>query len=517
MAKTGTRRVVLRSSWVVWGAVALTVLVRLPLLDLPAWPDEAGFLTVGGAWHLGGSHPHTLYGPYWVDRPPLLITWYGIADRVGGLVALRLVGALAAATTVACVAWIARSVAGPRAAAWAAVVAAALLSTPFHWSFMVDGELLAAPFVAAGIGFVIRGLGSQGARGLLLSGAGGAMAGAALLTKQNMADVFVFMAALVVAGLLSRSLGLVAALKHSGAFAGGVVGLGALAAAWTLAHGTSLGGVYYAMYPFRVDAAAATSNATGDPISWGRLVSMGTAAVLSGLALLTVWVVVSGVRGKYRDIHVLALLVVLAFDVFSVAVGTNYWLHYLIQPVVPVAALAGILAARGSLVRLVGVAAVVMALVGWVVLVASPPQTGEELVGKAIAGAASPGDTIVTVPGRSNVSYSSGLVTSYPYLWALPARTLDPGRAKLKKLLSGPRAPTWLVSIQAVRRPARPGSVGAAIAAHYREVRRICGRAVYLHDEVQRPLPVARPRSAATPASRCESVTVLPHLLRELS
>src|SRR6478735_2877401 len=115
MAKTGTRRVVLRSSWVVWGAVALTVLVRLPLLDLPAWPDEAGFLTVGGAWHLGGSHPHTLYGPYWVDRPPLLITWYGIADRVGGLVPLRLVGALAAAATVACIAWIARSVAGPRA------------------------------------------------------------------------------------------------------------------------------------------------------------------------------------------------------------------------------------------------------------------------------------------------------------------------------------------------------------------------------------------------------------------
>ncbi|HVH93567.1 MAG TPA: hypothetical protein VM688_01470 [Nocardioidaceae bacterium] len=513
MARTEIRQQGTRSFWVVFGAVAITIASRLPLLDLPAWPDEGGFLTVAGGWHLGDFHSASLYGPYWVDRPPVLITLYGLADLLGGLVSLRLLGATAAAVTVIGVAWIARSVAGPRAAAWAALTAAALLSTPFHWSFMVDGELLAAPFVALGLALVTRGLTTEGTRGTLLSGAGGAMAVAALLTKQNMADVFVFMAALVTTGLLSRAFGLRVALRHTGAFAGGAVGFGAVIGVWTIAHGTSLGAVYYAMYPFRVDAATRT----GGAISWNRLASMGAAAALSGLAVLTVWVVISGVRATRRDMHVLALLVVLGFDLLSVAVGTNYWLHYLIQPAVPVAALAGILAARGSLVRVWTIVAVMMALVGWTVLMVSPPQTGEELVGKAIAGAASRDDTILTIPGHPNVNYAAGLHVPYRYMWALPARTLDPGKVKLRTLLGGPRAPTWLVASHGVPRRASPGPVGAAIADHYHEVRRICGRVVYLHNDVQRASPLLQPRAAATRASRCESVTALPHLLREVS
>ena len=515
MAKTQTWRSRPRSTWVILAAGTVAVALRLPLLHLPAWPDEAGFLSVADAWHLGGSHATSLYGPYWVDRPPVLITVFGLAGRLGGLVALRLLGALAALVAVVGVASVARSVAGRRAAAWAAVTAAALLSTPFHWSFMVDGELVAAPFVAAGIALVVRGLAGTGHRALLLTAAGGAMAGAALLTKQNMADVFVFTGALVTMRLLSRSLAPGVALRHSGSFAGGVLALVAVTAVWTKAHGTSLGAVFYAMYPFRLDAAAAAATDAG--FDWGRLASMGAAALLSGLAVLTVWVVVSGLRRSHRDIHVLALLVVLAFDLVSVASGTNYWLHYLVQPVVPVAALTGILAARGSLVRVWGVVAAVAALAAWAVLLASPPQTGEELVGTAIAGSSSPGDTIVSIPGHANVNYAAGLRSPYPYLWATPARTLDPGGVKLKRLLGGPRAPTWLVSSRAVRPSGKQGAVGTAIADHYREVRRICGRVVYLHDDVRRSALVARPRPGAGRTSRCQSTALLPRLLREVT
>lgn len=221
--------------------MTITVVSRLPLLDLPAWPDEAGFLTVAAGWHLGDVHASSLYGPYWVDRPPVLITLFGLADVLGGLGSLRLLGALAAAVAVLGVASIARSVAGPRAAAWAAVTGAALLSTPFHWSFMVDGELLAAPFVACGIALVVRGGTTEGLRSLLLYGAGGAAAVAALLTKQNMADVFVFVAALVTMRVLSRSVGLGLALTHVAAFAAGAVGFGAVVAGWTVAHGPRSG------------------------------------------------------------------------------------------------------------------------------------------------------------------------------------------------------------------------------------------------------------------------------------
>jgi hypothetical protein len=497
---------------VIWCAVALTVATRLPLLDLPAWPDEAGFLTVGEAWRPGDSPADRyVYDTYWVDRPPVLITLYGLIERMGGLVALRLSGALAAAVTVACVAWTANSVAGPRAARWAAVTGAALLSTPFHWSFMVDGELLAAPFVAAGIGCVIKGFGLDGPRGLMLQGAGGAAAAAAILTKQNIADVFVFIAALVLLGFLTGSLRFRVAARHLGAFLAGAAGLGAGVAAWTLAHGTSLGSVYYAMYPFRLDAADTRS------IAWSRLASMGTAALLSGLALLAVWVAIAGVQRRHRDPRVLALLAVVAFDLFSVAAGAEYWLHYLIQPAVPVAALTGILVARGSLASVVSVGAAATGLLGWALLVMAPPQTAEEMVGEAIAEASSPNDSIVTLHGRSNVTYASGLPSPYPYLWALPAHTLDPQGAELKKVLSGARAPTWVVALPPVRRDPRPGSVGAAILQHYRPMARICGRGVYLHKEAARPRPTPRPRPDATRLSRCRSVQVLPPVLRELS
>ena len=104
MATTQDRRFRARTSYVIAAAVLGTVLARLPLLGLPAWPDEAGFLMVGGGWNLGGSSTdRAVYGSYWVDRPPVLIGLYGFADRLGGLEALRLVGALAAAVTVVCV------------------------------------------------------------------------------------------------------------------------------------------------------------------------------------------------------------------------------------------------------------------------------------------------------------------------------------------------------------------------------------------------------------------------------
>ena len=466
MATTQDRRFRVRTSYVIAAAVLGTVLARLPLLGLPAWPDEAGFLMVGGGWNLGGSSTdRAVYGSYWVDRPPVLIGLYGFADRLGGLEVLRLVGALAAAVTVVCVGWIAHSVGGPQAAQWAAVTGAALLSTPFHWSFMVDGELLAAPFVAAGIGCLLSGLAADGRRGWMLSFAGGAAGAAAILTKQNIADVPVFATVLLLAGLLLGSFTLGKVVRHAAAFLSGVVVSGGVVAAWTVAHGTSLGSVFYAMYQFRIDAAQATSRGQAG-ISWHRAAGPGSrstsqrpvAADRGGRRL--------GLRRRNRQASVIALLAVLAFDLVSVAAGTNYWLHYLIQPVVAVAALTGIVAARESWARAFSVGSAVMALLGWSVLMVSPPQTAEEVVGKSIAGASSAGDSIVTVLGQSNVSYAAGLHSPYPYLWGLPARTLDPGGTRLEELLAGPAAPTWVVAIRRVHRPPAPGSLGATILQH---------------------------------------------------
>ena len=124
------------------------MVLRAPYLTAPAGSDEAGYLQVARQWSPGGG---SLYGHYWVDRPPLLITIYQLAASTRGLVALRVIGCAAVAVTVLAVARVAGDVGGPRASRWAAVVAAALLVAPQLAAQEVDGELLAAHFIAVGV------------------------------------------------------------------------------------------------------------------------------------------------------------------------------------------------------------------------------------------------------------------------------------------------------------------------------------------------------------------------------
>src|SRR4051794_26400458 len=86
-----------------------SVVARLPFVAAPAGPDEAGFLQVAHQWAPGGG---SLYGSYWVDRPPALITLYQLADVAGGLVPLRLLGCLSVVVTVLATAAAARRLAG---------------------------------------------------------------------------------------------------------------------------------------------------------------------------------------------------------------------------------------------------------------------------------------------------------------------------------------------------------------------------------------------------------------------
>jgi hypothetical protein len=78
-------------------AVAIAgALTWLPNLIRPLASDEGGFLLVASQWSPGTS----LYGDYWVDRPPLLIGIFQLADVGGGLLALRVIGLLAVIASV---------------------------------------------------------------------------------------------------------------------------------------------------------------------------------------------------------------------------------------------------------------------------------------------------------------------------------------------------------------------------------------------------------------------------------
>jgi hypothetical protein len=472
-------------------AVALaTVAARLLLAGRPATPDEGGFLAVGSQWHVGGS---SLYGNYWVDRPPLLIGIFRLADLAGGLVALRVIGALLAAAGVVILAATARRAFGPRAGLCTAVVAGALLASPLAGSQAVNGELLALPLLAIGLRLAVEAVLANdplAARGAALGT--GVAAVLALLVKQNMADVVVFA---VVCGLVAWRTGHVTGRGCADLFALAAVGGGlgyAVVTLWAMAHGTSPLGVYEATYPFRVHAGRVLLASMGDRTGI-RLDRLGRSAVLCGaVPVLVAFAALALRRARPRPV-VWAIAGATGFAVVSILSGGSYWLHYLVQGIPVTSLAAGALASvRRPATRTattVLVAGTVLSAAVTLVAVALHPQPAPGgVVAHSLASAAQPGDTMLSAFGDGDIVDETGMVSPYPYLWSLPSRTLDPDLALLRGVLVGPEAPTWVVVRS--RHTARlldARGVLALIDARYRPVGTVCGRSIYLLRGVTRP------------------------------
>ena len=90
--------------WLLAGAAALC---WLPFVGVTLSRDEAGLLMVGRQWGPGLS----LYGDYWVDRPPLLVALFGAVSLMGEGAAARCMGAVAAAASVMAAAALGRAIA----------------------------------------------------------------------------------------------------------------------------------------------------------------------------------------------------------------------------------------------------------------------------------------------------------------------------------------------------------------------------------------------------------------------
>ncbi|RNM16256.1 ArnT family glycosyltransferase [Nocardioides pocheonensis] len=467
-------------------ATAAVVALRMLLVARPASPDEAGFLMVASQWHVGGT---SLYGNYWVDRPPLLIGLFRIADLAGGLTALRILGALAAAATVWLLASTSGRVFGHRAAGWTAVVAAGLLISPLVGSDAVNGELLAAPFIALGLRLAVEAVYSEdphAARGAALGT--GLAAVLALLVKQNMADVVVFaVVCWAVAWRTRRITG--RALRDLLALAavGGAVGY-AVVMLWAMAHGTSPLGVYEATYPFRIRAGNVIAATPGNA-SQLRLGRLGFSALLSAGPLILVAFLAVALRRPRHPAVVWGLVAAGTYACVSILAGGSYWLHYLVQAIPVVALAAGAISVRTApVVRVLVPAVVISAVVALVASVASPAPAPGNTVGRAIAASAQPGDTVLSAFGDADIPRATGMSSPYPYLWSLPSRTLDPHMTLLRGILAGPEAPTWVVvrgnhTLQRLE----GADIRPMIETRYRLLDSICGRLVYLQRGIDRP------------------------------
>lgn len=438
-------------SWAVRHLIGLAAvaafLLRMPGLTRPVRADEAGFTLVARAWE---PMADSVYGPFFVDRPPLLIALFRLSDEIGGPLFIRVVGALACAALVVVAAWTARLVAGERAARWTAVCVAAVTSTTVIDAVAVKGELLGLPFVMAACGLSILAVRRRAASYAVLAGLA---AGLAPHVKQNLVGGLVFAAVLLLVSGLTRTLPWRHVVRLCAAgLLGAVVPLAATVA-WALAAGVDLDTLWYATVTFRADAASAiASGVTTAPAQRAGILVV--AALVSGLL-----VVVGGFVWHARELWsadralVAATGALLLVDTGALVYGGSFWRDYLF-PLLPGAALAAaLLVARpdpgGRRMRaaIVGMAvSCLVCLVGWTVVNAAGLQEFHEHdTGVALAEAAEPGDTLVVFGGRADLQLASGLPSPYEHLWSLPMRTLDPDLDELSTLVTGPQAPIWLV------------------------------------------------------------------------
>lgn len=457
-------------------AVTVAVVAWLPFLHAPLTSDESGFLLLGE--HLG--HGSSLYGDYWVDRPPLLLWLFGLAGilthgsaTATGLVApgVKLLGAVAAGLSVLS-AWalaVAATPASRLSRRATPALMAVLLTSPLLGMPETDGEILALPFVLGGLACLITALRHPGPRrtSILAVAAGASGTGAALI-KQNVVDVFVFaLTAVIVLSARGRS----PRWRQVGVFGTGAVGVLGCAVGVAAAQGTSPAALWSAVVTFRLHASAVIgASATGTTTQ--RLSHLIGAFTMSGLApLLLIGLVALAVRRwraglapAHRSPHAAAegdlglawpVVAMVAWELFGVLAGGSYWLHYLTGLLPGVLLVVCLVAARPGTQRVIAAAmaaavlyASLASVVSWARHVSLGPSASAAADAPVITylrDHAAPGDGVVVAFGHPDIVAGSGLSSPYAELWSLPVRVNDPDLSALRQTLNGTQAPRWIV------------------------------------------------------------------------
>ncbi|MBA2581357.1 MAG: glycosyltransferase family 39 protein [Thermoleophilaceae bacterium] len=477
-----------RTWWALGGCLVLALVLRAPYLSTPLGRDEGGIAYIARNWP--GGHG-SLYGAYWLDRPPLLVGLFKIAV-LGGDRGVRVLGALAAVALVVVIALLARAVAGPRAGRIAGLLAALLTGSASIGAVYTTGELLAAVPSTLSVLCLILAHRSRQARFVFSAGA---LAVGAALIKQSFLDAGVAgVAFVVVSAALNRDVRLRWPLAYG---AGAAIPLGALLA-WLAAAQQPLGGFIYALFGFRLDLLQ-TLAASDIPLHV-RLASLAEPALRSGLVLAVAGAVV-GLRHLRGDrVLVVTFSAWLAAATVGVLGGGSYFVHYLIElvPVSCVVAAVVIASARAQTrVAVLGVftaVALTTAYAGAVYLAHHPPRRPELAVAHYVRDHAQPGDTQYVMYARPNVLYYAGLPSPYPYAWSLMVRSMPGARAQLQRLLGSTRRPTWLIQWQDDDRwQLDPGDrMDRLLARGYRLAAIVCGHPIYVRNDRAAPPRVTR-------------------------
>lgn len=468
-----------RAGWAFGGCLLLVLVLRAPYLSTALGRDEGGVAFIARNWPSGHG---SLYGAYWLDRPPGLVGLFKLAV-LGGDTGVRVLGAMAALALVAAVARLGREVAGRRAGLIAGLFAALLTGSVAIGAVYTPGELLAA--VPSTLSILCLVLAHRRRQTRLLFAAG-LLAACALLIKQSFLDAGLAGLAFVVAsGAADRSVRVRWPLVYAAGAALPVVAL----LAWQALAQLPDGGFVYALVGFRLDALHVLAG-SDLPLHF-RLEKLAAPSLVSGLALVVGLAVIG--LGRLRGDPV--LLVTFGFWLAGAAVGVlgggSYWPHYLIElvPVSCVAAATGLAGRRrATRIAVIGACAGValIAAVGGVARIAlHPPHQKELAVARYVRTHARPGDTQYVMYARANVGYYTDLPSPYPYAWSLMVETVPGARARLQRLLGSTRRPTWVVQWQDDDRwRLDPGGrTDRLLARGYRLAATVRGHRIYLRSD----------------------------------
>ena len=465
--------------------LVIALLLRVPWLEVPLGRDEGGLTFLAKHWD-GLS----LYGDYWVDRPPLLIVLFKLA-ALGGTDGVRALGAVAAVALVVAITLLARRLSGPRAGMIAGLLAALMTGSSAIQGIYTPGELLAAVPSTLSILALVHAHRSRRTGAVV---AAGALAMIAVLVKQSFLDAgfagVVFVLASAVAERDVR-------VRWPLAYAAGALAPLLVVLAWVAIAGVSFRYFSYTMFEFRLDLLQ-TLSGTDLPLS-ERLRELREPARDSGLLLMLGGAVLGLLLGLRRDrVLMIAFAAWLAAAVVGVLGGGSYFAHYLLQ-LVPVGC---VLCAAGLALVPAPVGAAALAVVAYLALTSANEgfeyldhttvHFRELAIGDYVREHAEPDDTVYVMYARPNVAYYAGLRHPYPYLWSLMVRVRPGAVARLRRELDSPQRPTWLVRWH---HPSSweldPGRATArAIDRHYRVAAIVCKVPIYVRRDAAVPAGV---------------------------
>jgi 4-amino-4-deoxy-L-arabinose transferase-like glycosyltransferase len=299
-----------RTRRVLAAALVLCLGLRLLYISVPLGVDEGGVAFIAKAWGTGHG---SLYGAYWLDRPPLLVALYKLGV-LGGALGIRVLAALAALALVAATAAVTRAVAGDRAARVASLLSAGLAGSIALGAVFAPAELLAAVPACASVGCLVAAHRSGQARWVV---GAGLLAVTAALVKQSFLDAG-FAGAVFLAASGRRP-----QLRWAAAYAAGALIALAAVGGWLLAAHVSPVSLAYALVGFRIEALHVPS-ASSSPLHV-RVHSLLGPGARSGLFVM----LAAGLRGLWtlRGDRVLAatLGAWLVAGTVGVLGGGSYW------------------------------------------------------------------------------------------------------------------------------------------------------------------------------------------------